>query len=57
MKATAKNGLKIADPTCLLEWLATDRCLVTLGDGKHILAKAGGRAALRTIIREWIGQL
>jgi uncharacterized protein YdhG (YjbR/CyaY superfamily) len=54
VKDTSTKGLQIADPAGLLEWLARDRCLVTLGDGKEIQAR---RAALEAIVREWIGQL
>jgi len=53
-KASAKTGLKIADPTSLLKWLAPDRALVTFGGGKDIQGK---RAALQAVVWEWIGQL
>lgn len=46
--------LTISDPAGLIEWLAKDRCLVTLGAGKEIRKN---RAALETIVREWIGQM
>jgi hypothetical protein len=51
VKATATTGINIADPAGLLNWLARDRCLVTLGVGKDIRAK---RAAFEAIVREWI---
>jgi hypothetical protein len=54
VKATATKGMKLEDPTGMVEWLAKDRCLVTLGNGKDIQAR---RAALESIVREWIGQL
>jgi len=54
VKKSATAGMNIADPAGLLEWLAKDRCLVTFVDGKDIRAK---RAALKAIVREWIGQL
>lgn len=54
VKATAKKGLKVADPAGLVEWLAKDRGLVTLRDGKDLQAR---KAALEALIREWIGQL
>jgi hypothetical protein len=54
VKDTATKGMKIADPAGLLKWLAKDRCLVALSDGKDIQAK---RAALEALMREWIGQL
>src|SRR5262245_11628155 len=48
---TATTGISIADPAGLLEWLAKDRCLVTLGAGKDIQTR---RAAFEAIVREWI---
>ncbi|MBI3408632.1 MAG: DUF1801 domain-containing protein [Planctomycetes bacterium] len=48
------KSLQISDAAKLLEWLAKDRCLVTFNDGKDIKTK---RAALESIIRQWIGQL
>jgi hypothetical protein len=51
VKATATTGIGIADPEGLLEWLAKDRCLVTLGVGKDIQIK---RAAFEAIVCEWI---
>lgn len=50
-KRTATEGLKVADPAGLLEWLAKDRCLVTFSDGKDVQAK---QAALAALVREWI---
>jgi hypothetical protein len=51
VRATAKTGVKIADPDGLLEWLAKDRALVSLGTGKELKGK---QAALTGILREWI---
>ena len=51
VKATATTGVKVADPAGLLEWLAEDRCLVTLRDEADLQAK---RAALEALLREWI---
>ena len=48
------KDLQIADPAGLLEWLAKDRSLVTFADAKDIKAK---KAALQTIVRDWIGQM
>lgn len=45
--------MRIADPEGLIEWLAADRCRVTLGAGKEFEAN---RAAFEAIVREWIGQ-
>jgi hypothetical protein len=55
--AKAKGHAKtitIADAEGLLEWLATDRAMVTLGTGKEIRAN---RAAFEALVREWIGQM
>jgi hypothetical protein len=53
-KASATKGLKIADPTGLLKWLAKDRCIVTFDNGKDIEAT---RVELQAIVREWIRQV
>ncbi len=54
VKDSATKGMQIADPAGLVQWLAKDRGLVTIGVGKDIQAK---QAALEAIVREWIGQL
>ncbi len=46
--------MRIADPEGLIEWLADDRCLVTLGLGEEVTAR---RSALENIVREWIEQM
>jgi hypothetical protein len=51
VKATATTGVKVADPAGLLEWLAKDRCLVTLHGGADVQAKG---PALQALLREWI---
>lgn len=51
VRETATTGVKVADPAGLLEWLAKDRCSVTLSDGKDLQAKG---AALQALLREWI---
>ncbi len=51
VKATAATGVKVDDPAGLLEWLAKDRCIVTLQDGADVRARG---AALQAILREWI---
>ena len=43
--------MQIADPAGLIRWLATDRCLVTVGAGKEF---AKNRKALLAIVRAWI---
>jgi hypothetical protein len=45
------KDLKVADPAGLIKWLATDRCLVTVGTGKEI---AANREAFEKIVRAWI---
>jgi uncharacterized protein YdhG (YjbR/CyaY superfamily) len=54
VKDNSTKGMQIADPAGLIKWLAKERCLVTVGTGKEIQAN---RAALESIVREWIGQL
>ena len=52
--AKVRKDLKeimIADPAGMMKWLAKDRCLVTVGSGKEIAARAD---AFQAIIREWI---
>ena len=51
VKATAKEGIEVADPSGLLEWLARDRCLVSFSDENDVEAKRG---ALEAVVREWI---
>jgi len=53
-KAGAQKGMKIADPARLLVWPAKDRCLVSITSAKDLREK---RAALQSILREWIEQL
>lgn len=47
-------ALKLDDPAGLVKWLAKDRCLVTLGAGKDVVANQG---AFADIVREWIKYL
>jgi uncharacterized protein YdhG (YjbR/CyaY superfamily) len=54
VKDNSTKGMQIADPAGMIEWLAKERCLVTVGTGKDIQAN---RAALEAIVREWIEQL
>ena len=53
VKASATDGVPVADPTGLLKWLAKDRALVTLGDRKDIESK---RKALVAVLREWVSK-
>lgn len=50
-KRAAQKTLKIADANGLLEWLARDRAMVTLGAGRGI---ARNRKALEAIVRAWL---
>src|SRR5262249_49645382 len=52
VKDNSTTGVTIPDPNGLIEWLARERCIVTLGAGKEIQAN---RAALAKIVRAWIG--
>jgi uncharacterized protein YdhG (YjbR/CyaY superfamily) len=54
VKDNSTRGMRIADPAGLIQWLAKERCLVTVGTSQDIPAN---RAALEAIVREWIGQL
>jgi len=51
VKQTATTGVKIADPNGLIQWLAKDRCMITLGKGKQIQAN---RQAFEEIVSQWI---
>jgi len=50
-KATADSGVDVADPAGLVQWLAKDRCMVTLGAGPAI---DENRTAFEELIRAWI---
>lgn len=51
VKDHSKAGVQVPDPAGLIEWLAKDRCIVTLGVGKELNAN---RAAFEAIVRRWI---
>jgi len=51
VKDNSTSGLKINDPTGLLEWLAKDRAAVKFRDMKAIKSS---RAAFEKIVRQWI---
>ncbi|MES2643585.1 MAG: DUF1801 domain-containing protein [Myxococcota bacterium] len=51
-KVRDASGMQITDP--LIKWLATDRCMVTLGAGDQI---AANRAAFEALVRSWIGHV
>jgi hypothetical protein len=54
VKDDSTKGMKIDDPEGLIQWLAKERCLVTLGVGKELHAR---KKAFQAIVREWIRQL
>jgi uncharacterized protein YdhG (YjbR/CyaY superfamily) len=54
VRDTAVKGLKVADPSGVLKWLAKDRALVSIGDDKDLKAKS---AALKAILRAWIAHV
>lgn len=45
------KAMTVADPSGLMKWLGKDRALVSLGAGPNV---AKNRAALETLVREWI---
>jgi hypothetical protein len=49
-KVRDASGMQITDP--LIKWLATDRCMVTLGTGDEIETN---RASFEALVRSWIG--
>ena len=53
-KTKKSTAMDIADPEGMVEWLAKDRCLVTLGGMQQIREK---RAAFVTIVKKWIKYL
>ena len=54
VKDNSAAGLKISDPTGLLEWLGKDRAAVKFRDMKAIKSS---RAAFENIVRQWIAYL
>jgi len=54
VKDHSAAGLKISDPTGLLEWLGKDRAAVKFRDMKAIKSS---RAAFENIVRQWIAYL
>lgn len=51
VKGTAKSGVRVADPSALIEWRAPDRGLVTFRDSADVSAK---RQAFEAVLREWM---
>jgi len=49
-----ERKMRVADPKGLIQWLSSDRCLVTLGKGPAIAANT---AALRAIVKAWVRQI
>jgi Domain of unknown function (DU1801) len=54
VKDGSTKGMEIPDPQGLIQWLAKERCIVTVGSGKEVKDR---RAALEAIVREWIRQM
>jgi hypothetical protein len=54
VKDNSTKEMQITDPNGLIEWLAKERCRITVGAGKEI---AKNRPGLETIVREWIAQM
>jgi hypothetical protein len=54
VKASATEGVAVADPTGLLSWLAKDRASVTFEGAADIAAK---REALEALVRAWVARL
>lgn len=48
------EGIAVADPTCLLQWLAKDRAIAKFRDVADIESR---RAELEALVREWIAHL
>lgn len=48
------DGISVADPTCLLQWLAKDRAIAKF---KDMAAIQNRRAELEALVREWIVHL
>lgn len=53
-KKRAGKGPKVKDPAQLLEWVAKDRCLVSISSAKELREK---RAGLQAVVRQWIEAL
>lgn len=53
-KDSRTKGVQVDDPAGLLEWLAKDRALVTLGRGAELRRRG---PALQALVREWVAQL
>lgn len=51
IRRNAMTANQLDDPTGLLEWLASDRCVVTFRDAADVEAKG---PALQEIVRDWI---
>jgi uncharacterized protein YdhG (YjbR/CyaY superfamily) len=54
VKDNSTAGMQIKDPSGLIQWLAKERCLVTLGAGKEI---AANRKSFEAIVRQWIARM
>lgn len=54
VKDNSTAGLRIDDPSGILQWAATERALVRFGSAAEFKAK---NAAFRAIVRQWVGAL
>jgi len=54
VKDNSTAGLKISDPTGLLEWLAKDRAVIRFRDIKAIKSS---KTAFENVVRQWIAYL
>ncbi len=54
VKASATDGVKIDDPSGLLEWHAEDRCSAKFYNMKDVKAK---KTALQEIVRQWLAHM
>ncbi len=52
VKKTAKTGVEVPDPAGLCQWLAKDRCLVTLG--RKVKSR---QKELEALVRAWIAHV
>ena len=50
-KVKKSKGLEVEDPDALLQWLGTDRAMITFGDAKELEAKL---PALKRLVKQWL---
>ena len=54
VKDNSTVGMRISDPSGMLEWLAEERCAAKFHDLEDVRAK---EPALRNIVKQWIRQM